>query len=365
MKISRLESHVLKLPADEPLASGPATPGATRDFVALRLYTDEGLDGVGVTFFGAALTGALKSAVDALAALTTGEDPLRVEAIAHKLRAAAGNSGPGGVFTLALAAVDIALWDLKGKALNVPVANLAGGFRDRVPTYASGALMRTFPLDHVAKAASTLVGKGFRQMKTQLALPGDTTPAREVERIRVIREAIGADIDLMCDINQRWDVRQAISIGRRVEEYNLFWLEDVVAAEDYPGLASVTAALATPIAAGEYVYGAVPFRHMLEARSVDIVMIDVLRAGGITQWLKIAGMAEAFNLPVVNHLYPEISVHLVAAVPNGLTVEYMPWSARIYQEVPVPVKGELAVPQKPGLGLEFDEAALRRYSVKA
>jgi L-alanine-DL-glutamate epimerase-like enolase superfamily enzyme len=365
MKISRLESHVLKLPADEPLASGPATPGATRDFVALRLYTDEGLDGVGVTFFGAALTGALKSAVDALAALTIGEDPLRVEAIAHKLRAAAGNSGPGGIFTLALAAVDIALWDLKGKALNVPVAKLVGGFRDRVPTYASGALMRTFPLDHVAKAASTLVGKGFRQMKTQLALPGDTTPAREVERIRVIREAIGADIDLMCDINQRWDVRQAISIGRRVEEYNLFWLEDVVAADDYPGLASVTAALATPIAAGEYVYGAVPFRHMLEARSVDIVMIDVLRAGGITQWLKIAGMAEAFNLPVVNHLYPEISVHLVAAVPNGLTVEYMPWSARIYQEVPVPVKGELAVPQKPGLGLEFDEAALRRYSVKA
>jgi L-alanine-DL-glutamate epimerase-like enolase superfamily enzyme len=365
MKISRLESHVLKLPADEPLASGPATPGATRDFVALRLYTDEGLDGVGVTFFGAALTGALKSAVDALAALTIGEDPLRVEAIAHKLRAAAGNSGPGGIFTLALAAVDIALWDLKGKALNVPVAKLAGGFRDRVPTYASGALMRTFPLDHVAKAASTLVGKGFRQMKTQLALPGDTTPAREVERIRVIREAIGADIDLMCDINQRWDVRQAISIGRRVEEYNMFWLEDVVAADDYPGLASVTAALATPIAAGEYVYGTVPFRHMLEARSVDIVMIDVLRAGGITQWLKIAGMAEAFNLPVVNHLYPEISVHLVAAVPNGLTVEYMPWSARIYQEVPVPVKGELAVPQKPGLGLEFDEAALRRYSVKA
>ena len=365
MKISRLESLVLKLPADEPLANGPAAPGATRDFVALRLHTDAGLEGVGVTFFGAAITGALKSAVDALGALTIGEDPLRVEAIAHKLRAAAGNAGPGGVFTLALAAIDIALWDIKRKALNVPVAKLAGGFRDRVPTYASGALMRTFPLDHVAKAAAALVGKGFRQMKTQLALPGDTTPAREVERIRVLREAIGADIDLMCDINQRWDVRQAISIGRRIEEFNLFWLEDVVAADDYPGLASVTAALSTPIAAGEYVYGTVPFRHMLEARSVDIVMIDVLRAGGITQWLKIAGMAEAFNLPVVNHLYPEISVHLVAAIPNGLTVEYMPWSARLYKEVPVPVKGELAVPQKPGLGLEFDEAALRRYGINA
>jgi L-alanine-DL-glutamate epimerase-like enolase superfamily enzyme len=294
-----------------------------------------------------------------------GEDPLRVEAIAQKLRAAAGSAGPGGIFTLALAAIDIALWDIKGKALNVPVARLAGGFRERVPTYASGALMRTFPLDHVARASAQLVKKGFRQMKTQLALPGDTTPQREVERIRVIREAIGPDIDLMCDINQRWDVRQAISIGSRIEEYHLFWLEDVVAPDDYAGLASVAAALATPIAAGEYVYGKVPFRHMLEARSVDIVMIDVLRAGGITQWLKIAAMAEAFNLPVVNHLYPEVSVHLVAAVPNGLTVEYMPWSSRLFEEVPVAVNGELTVPDKPGLGLAFDEAAFRRYGMNA
>jgi L-talarate/galactarate dehydratase len=365
MKISRIHSQILRLPVDEPLAGGPAAPGATRDFVALRVGTDEGVEGLGVTFFGGALTGALKAAVDALGALAVGEDPLRVEAIAQKLRAAAGSAGPGGIFTLALAAIDIALWDIKGKALNVPVARLAGGFRERVPTYASGALMRTFPLDHVARASAQLVKKGFRQMKTQLALPGDTTPQREVERIRVIREAIGPDIDLMCDINQRWDVRQAISIGSRIEEYRLFWLEDVVAPDDYAGLASVAAALATPIAAGEYVYGKVPFRHMLEARSVDIVMIDVLRAGGITQWLKIAAMAEAFNLPVVNHLYPEVSVHLVAAVPNGLTVEYMPWSSRLFEEVPVAVYGELTVPDKPGLGLAFDEAAFRRYGMNA
>jgi len=365
MKISRIHSQILRLPVDEPLAGGPAAPGATRDFVALRVGTDEGVEGLGVTFFGGALTGALKAAVDALGGLAVGEDPLRVEAIAQKLRVAAGSAGPGGIFTLALAAIDIALWDIKGKALNVPVARLAGGFRDRVPTYASGALMRTFPLDHVARAAAQLVEKGFRQMKTQLALPGDTTPQREVERIRVIRDAIGPDIDLMCDINQRWDVRQAISIGSRIEEYHLFWLEDVVAPDDYAGLGSVAAALATPIAAGEYVYGKVPFRHMLEARSVDIVMIDVLRAGGITQWLKIAAMAEAFNLPVVNHLYPEVSVHLVAAVPNGLTVEYMPWSSRLFEEVPVAVNGELTVPEKPGLGLAFDEAALRRYGMNA
>jgi L-alanine-DL-glutamate epimerase-like enolase superfamily enzyme len=364
MKITQIESQIVRIPLDEPLADGPAPKGATQNFVALKMRTDEGIEGVGVTFFGGgAMSGPLKAAVDALGALAVGMDPLAIEAIVGKIRSAAAQSGPGGIFTLALSAIDIALWDIRGKAFNQPVAKLLGGFRERVPTYASGALMRGFPLEHVEKAAARLVEKGFRQMKTQLALPGDTNPELEVERIRVIRNAIGPKIDLMCDINQRWDVRQAISIGSRVEEYHLFWLEDVVAHDDYPGLAAVADALATPIAAGEYVYGLVPFRHMLEARSVDIVMVDVLRAGGITQWMKIAGMAEAFNLPIVNHLAPEISVHLVAAAPNGLTVEYMPWSSKLWKEVPQPVKGELTVPTKPGLGLEFDADALKRYGV--
>ena len=361
MKITRIHTQIVRLPADEPLAGGPAVAGATRDFVALQVGTDAGIEGLGVTFFGGALTGALKAAVDALGALTIGEDPLRIEAIVNKLRAASGNCGPGGIFTLALSAIDIALWDIKGKALNQPLSTLVGGCRERVPTYASGALMRTFTLEHVAKAGQKLVADGFRQMKMQLALPADTSPGREVERARVIREAVGESTDLMCDINQRWDVRQAISIGKRIEQYHLFWLEDVVAHDDYPGLARVADALDTPVAGGEYVYGAVPFRHMLEARSVDIVMIDLVRAGGITQWLKIAGMAEAYNLPVVSHLLPEIHVHLIAAIPHGLTVEYMPWSARLFEEVPVPVKGELTVPDKPGLGLKFDQAALKRY----
>ncbi len=361
MKITTIESQIVRVPADEPLAGGPAVAGATRDFVALTIRTDEGVEGIGISFFGGALMGALKMAIDALGALTVGEDPLDIEAIVGKLRAAAGMSGPGGIFTLALAAIDIALWDIKGKVFNLPLSRLLGGYRQRVPTYASGALMRHFPLDAVAKAGAKLVEKGFRQMKTQLALPGDTSADKEVERMRVLRDAIGPDIDLMCDINQRWDVRQAISIGSRVEQFNLFWLEDVTTHDDYAGLARVAEALATPVAGGEYVYGLAPFRHMLEARSVDIVMIDVLRSGGITGWMKIAGMAEAFNVPVVNHLCPEISVHLVAAIPHGLTVEYMPWSAKLFEEVPQPVKGELTVPTKPGLGLKFDKAALKRY----
>jgi L-alanine-DL-glutamate epimerase-like enolase superfamily enzyme len=362
MKITHVETRIVRVPLDEPLANGPSTQGATQSFVTLKLGTDEGVEGLGISFFGGAvMSGSLKAAVDALGALTVGENPLYIEFIVQKLRAAATQSGPGGIFTLALSAIDIALWDIRGKVLNQPVATLLGGFRDKVPTYASGALMRHFPLAHVEKAAARLVEKGFKQMKTQLALPGDTNPELEVERMRLVRNAIGPKIDLMCDINQRWDVRQAISIGKRVEEYNLFWLEDVVAHDDYPGLAAVADALATPIAAGEYVYGLVPFRHMLEARSVDIVMVDVIRAGGISQWVKIAGMAQAFNLPIVNHLCPELSVHLVAAVPNGLTVEYMPWSLRLWKEVPQPVNGELTVPEKPGLGLEFDPEAFKRY----
>ncbi len=135
----------------------------------------------------------------------------------------------------------------------------------------------------------------------------------------------------------------------------------MTAADDFAGLARVTAALKTPIAGGEYVWGIVPFRHMIEARSVDIVMIDLARVGGVTQWMKVAGMAEAFNLPVVSHVMPEVLLHMVAACPNGLTVEYMPWMLALYEETPAIENGELVLPQKPGLGLKFDEKALASF----
>jgi len=333
----------------------------TREFVTLELDTDEGLQGIGLTFFGGPLTPALKTAVDDLCQLIIGEDPMGVEAISEQLRLAAGGAGPEGIFTLALSAIDIALWDINGKALNQSVCSLLGGCRDRAPTYASGALMRPMNLEYLSEAGPRLVASGFRQMKTQMGT--ESTAEREVARIRTLRESIGDDIDLMCDINQLWNVNQAIDIGRRVEEYHLFWLEDVVVRDDYQGLARVADALTTPIAAGEYVYGIRPFRHMLEARSVDIVMIDLLRVGGITQFRKVAGMAEAFNLPVVSHLVPEIHIQLMGAIPNGLTVEYMPWTLKLFEETPKFVDGCLEVPDKPGRGLNFSEDAFRHYAV--
>ena len=361
MKITHVTTRVLRTPADNPLVVGLPAPTDTREFVTLELGTDQGAVGLGLTFFGGALTPALKAAVDELAQLTIGEDPTQVEAIAAKLRRAAGSSGPGGIFTLAHSAVDIACWDLKGKAMGQSVCALLGGLRDRVATYASGALMRPHPIDYLAKAGPRLRDMGFRQMKMQCG--SEPTVAASVERVRVMRESIGPDIDLMCDINQLWSVNQAIEIGRRIEPYHLFWLEDPTTHDDYPGMARIADALTTPIAAGEYHYGIAPFRHLLEHRSIDIVMIDLLRVGGITQWMKVAGMAEAFNLPVVSHLVPEIHVHLIAAIPNGLTVEYMPWTLNLYEQTPPIEGGQLVVPKKPGLGLAFDQAAMKRYQV--
>jgi L-alanine-DL-glutamate epimerase-like enolase superfamily enzyme len=367
MKISNIRSQILLMPESDPLADTPENPNAARPIVIVRLGTDDGIEGIAVTFYGGAITAALKRAVDDLGALAIGEDPHRVEAIAAKLRTAAGGSGPAGIFTLAAAAIDIALWDIRGKALGQPLWKLLGGARQRIATYASGALRRNLTLDQAITAAGKLREKGFREAKMQLALAGDTSPAKEVERAVRIREALGPDIKLMCDINQRWRPEQAIDIGKRVEDarVGLFWLEDVTTHDDYPGIARVNAALATPICGGELVWGVVPFRHMIEQRSVDYVMIDLARVGGITPWLKVAGMAEAFNLPVVSHVIPEIHTHLVAAAPNGLTVEYMGWMLQLFDGVAVfdPATGELALSDRPGLGLSFRDETIRRYGV--
>jgi L-alanine-DL-glutamate epimerase-like enolase superfamily enzyme len=361
MKVTGYRTHIIRAPADNPLVVGLPERNDTREFVTLELETDAGLTGVGLTFFGGALTGALKAAVDAFADLSVGEDPTRTEAIAAKAQVVAGGAGPGGIYALAMSALDIACWDVRGKAEGKSVSQLLGGLRERVPTYASGALLRQHPVEYLATAGPRLVDKGFRQMKMQCG--SEPTVSGSVERVRVMRESIGPDVDLMCDINQLWSVPHAIRVGHAIEEYGLFWLEDPVAHDDFAGLATVADALVMPIAAGEYQYGIVPFRHMLEARSVDIVMIDLLRVGGITQWMKVAGMAQAFNRPVVSHLIPEIHVHLMSAIPNALTVEYMPWTYRLWTEFPTVTDGHLSVPSAPGLGLEFNPETLTKYSL--
>lgn len=363
MKVTGYQTQCVQLPREG------GGPGGASNFVTLRLQTSEGIEGIGYAgFFSTVMTGTMKSALDALCEQTLGCDPLMVEQITQRLLALAGGGTPGGrvagspagIVTYAVSAIDVALWDIRGKAAGMPLYKLLGGYRDRVPTYASGHLWRDYDLKMLAETAPKLVDQGYRAMKFRLG--AEKTVAAELERVRVMRESVGPDIDLMIDINQGWSVDQSIRIGRHLAEYDIYWLEDPTAHEDYAGLARIADALDTPIAAGEYQWGIVPFRHMCEQRSVDIVMSDLMRDVGITGFMKVGHMAEAFNLPIVTHLAPEILSQALAALPNGLTAEWMPWSTPLFKELPRLEDGQLVLSDRPGLGLEFDEAALARFA---
>lgn len=363
MNIERYSTDVVAVPRE---------PGATTDrpdrppstvFVTLRLVTSDGIHGIGyATLVPWSMTNALKSAVDALAHEVVGRDPMDVERIVDDLYWAAGAGSTSGVAVHAIAAIDTALWDIRGKIAGQPVYKLLGGYADRVPVYASGSLWRPHRVEDIPEAGLGFAAQGFRAMK--LRMGGEKRPAEEVERLRVLRGAVGDDIDIMVDVNRGWSVNQAVAIGKQLEEYDVYWLEDPVDHHDIEGQARIADALDTPIAAGEYHYGIEPFRYMLERRSIDIVMIDLMRVGGLTRWMKAAHMAEAFNIPVVSHLTPEILCHAMAAVPNGLYTEYMPWSLPLYEETPRIEDGHLTLPQSPGLGLEFDHDAIRAYRLE-
>ena len=351
MKIQSFSTRIVSL-ADRPLPIANSPGAKHANFVTIALRTGDGIEGIGYGgFVPACVIQGLHEVVKGLAELTVGDDPMRIEAIGAKLLETAGGGAPAGLITRAVAAIDVALWDIRGKALGKPVYQLLGGFRDRLPVYASGYLWRTYGLAALAEWGPKLVEHGFRAMK--LRMGGEDSAAKEIERLRVLRDAVGPDIDLMVDINQGWDVNQSVSIGRALEPFNLYWLEDPTHHLDYEGLARIAAALDTPLAAGEYVFGIAPFAHLIERRSIDIVMIDLLRAGGLTPFMKIAHLAEAHNLPVVSHLAPEILCHALAATPNGLYLEHMPWSFGLFKEVPQVENGQFVLPQKPGLGLEF------------
>ena len=361
MKIQHIKVNFVRLPLEEPLVGAPYMIGMLREFFTVRVQTDEGIEGIGVTTFAGKLPRSLHAALEELGEVIKGEDPLRVEQVAARMRAASASCG-SGVAMLAISAIDTALWDIRGKAFDVPLARLLGGARDKVPAYASGALSRTTPTDKLQRAASALVEKGYRQIKTQMAVEG-LNAAQEIERIRLVREAVGPEVNLMVDINQRWSVAEVISVGHQIEDLRLGWLEDPTTCDDHQGHAKIADALATPICAGEYLWGIEPHRQAMSHHASDITMIDLVRVGGVTPWMKVAGMAEAFSRPVASHLLPEIHVHLIAAIPNGLVVEYMPWTWRLFEDPPIPVNGEIAVPPGAGLGLKFAPDLFEKYGV--
>ncbi len=259
-----------------------------------------------------------------------------------------------------LGAIDTAIWVLRAKALGQSLAHLLGGYRERVPAYASYLLWRDWSLDRLQKDASVLKAQGFKLIKLKM---GNQPLKVELERLKAVREVVGEEVGILIDGNWAWSATDALKIGRELEKAGVYWLEDPLASEDPDQLAELARALDIPVASGETFCTKNEFRRLIEKRSADFFIVDLQRVGGITEWMKVAAMLEAWNYPVCNHLFPDVSVHLIAAVPNGHIIEYMPWWDKIYLEPHKVVDGYMEVPRSPGLGLELDPEALKKFAI--
>jgi L-alanine-DL-glutamate epimerase-like enolase superfamily enzyme len=262
---------------------------------------------------------------------------------------------------IALAPLDIAVWDATGKTLGQPLHRLLGGYRDRLPTYASDGLWVSLSPQELGESAKRHVADGFGAVK--LRLGKEATPEAEARRVQAVRDAVGPSVRIMVDAVESWTLARARRTGRLLQEAGIAWLEDPVHHSDVAGLAALRSRLDVPIAAGEHLYHLDAFRQLLEAQAVDVVILDLARVGGVTPWRKIAALAQAHRIPVCGHVVPEVQVHLLSAVSNGHMVEYVPRSAGILKAMPRIENGELVAPPAPGLGLELDEASVRRHRV--
>ena len=361
MKITRLRTQVVHLPIDPPIPTAILGSIRSADCVLTFLDTDEGLTGEGLVFtINNRRLSVIHEMIRNLEDLVVGLDPRLGGALNAKAWKDLNFLGYEGVPIIGLAAVDTALWDLRGKAAGLNVAHLIGACRPAVPTYASGGLWLGSSIDALQKQAAGFVARGFRAMKTRV---GPTDPAGMVARVAAVREAIGPDIGLMVDANQQMSVKQAIRIGRMMEDLNLTWFEEPVICHDHEGEAQIAAALDTPIASGETVYTHRGILAMLEARSADVLMPDLQRMGGPTEFLKAGHLCEAYHIPCASHLFPEMSLALLAGLPGGYYLEHMPWFEAIYRErIELNTDGHAIVPDRPGWGFSFDPDAVRRFA---
>jgi L-alanine-DL-glutamate epimerase-like enolase superfamily enzyme len=352
---------VLRVPVEHPYVAGGRTVDANWHVLA-RLTTSDAVEGIGyVVYPRPDLMTTIGHAARELGQHLVGLNVLEPEAAWDRLARRGDWVGPGGLLHCALAPLDIAVWDAAGKTLGQPLHRLLGGFRDRLPTYASDGLWYSLSPDELAASAIRHVESGFKAVK--LRLGKEARPELEARRVHAVREAVGVDVGIMVDATESWSLIRARETGRVLQEAGIAWLEDPVHHLDVAGLAELRSRLEVPIAAGEHLYHLDAFRTLLEARAVDVVILDLARVGGVTPWRKIAALAQAHRVPVCGHVVPEVQVHLLSAVPNGHMVEYVPRSSGILTAMPRVERSELVAPPGPGLGLVLDEAAVRRYRV--
>ena len=355
MKITGLRTTQVNIPLETPIRTAIHHIDSI-GCVLLYIDTDEGHVGQGLVWsLGTRRLDTLEAMIASLAVKVVGRDPHEHAGLWAEMWGDVNFFGAKGITLFAISAIDMALWDLVGKSHNLSVCHLLGQCRDRVRAYHSGGLWVSLSIDELQAQAKDFLGQGYRAMKMRLGKP---SVAEDIERVAAVRAAIGPDIDLMADANQGFSVNHAIRMGRALEPYNLVWFEEPVQAHDLAGSARVAAEIDTPIASGETEYARYGFRDMLERGSADILMPDLERVGGITEFVKVAHMAEAFDIPVSPHVYTEQCLQLCGALNNVNYSEWMPWFSVLYNESVELVGGDLLIPDRPGLGFTFDEDAV-------
>lgn len=358
--VTRLRTQLVHLPLAEPVDGG-AYMLRTNDCVLVFLESSAGLVGEGlIHVLNNRRLDVLHDVVKSLEPVIVGLDVGQSGSFALRSKADLAFLGNTSAAAIGIAGVEMALWDLRAKALDQNVSAMLGICRQVVPVYHSGGLWLSRTIDELQREASDFVSRGYRAIKIRI---GKLGKEKDVARVRAVREAVGPDIALMADANQQLNVTDAIRLGRALEEFNLAWFEEPVSREDHAGEAAVAASLDTPIASGESVYTSGAILGMLQQRSADILMPDLQRMAGPSELLKAARLADAYKAPVSPHLFPEMSLTLAASIPNATYIEYMPWLEPIYAErLRLDGEGRAIVPIQPGWGFRFDPAAAKKYA---
>jgi len=375
MKITALETYWLSAPLPQAVSTSTHRITSVSE-VIVKLTTDAGLVGIGEGH-GQDLR-AVTDILKAVSPLVVGQDPFDSERIWQdvfalsytSVRSIPARARQQRSLVTALSAIDIALWDLKGKAIGRPVYALLGGaLRQRVPAYVTGFYYRDGERpDDLRREAAMYVEQGYRTLKVKV---GGLPPEADAERVGLIRKAVGSSVKIMLDANQGWNLPTALRAAELCAPHDIFWLEDPMPwYDERHTLERLKAQASIPIAAGETEYSPFGLRTLLAEGLVDYLIIDSTWAGGLTTWRKAAVMAELYQVPLAAHHDPQIHVHAVASSPTGFILESFadptrdPLWFELFRERPPIVDGFMALPEVPGLGLELREETLEKYGVK-
>lgn len=361
MKIARAAAFLIDL-EPEVVRTDAIQAFVKQETIFVEIETSQGCRGLGYTYTigtgGRAILAMLRT--DLLHRLI-GKDPRQIEAIWNELFWATHGTVVGAITSLALAAIDTALWDIKCQLAQQPLWMLAGGARDRVPLYDTEGGWLQLSTEELVVGAWQSVANGWPGVKIKV---GKADAQEDVERLTAVRQAIGPSTHLMVDANQSLTVAEAKRRARLFEPLDLFWFEEPLPAEDISGHVQLATSTSLPIAVGESIYSPSHFREYLAAGACGIVQVDVARIGGITPWLKTAHLAETFNVKVAPHFLMELHVSLAAAVPNALYVEHIPQLRRLTTRDITIEQGHAVPSNKPGLGIDWDEDALNALKLE-